>query len=84
MYAGSYCSEEERNEVKVKEMNDITYSMLSYTYGTNGIPVPEGKEYMVNVWPTDLAINDPDSDDEYGWARLCQKLHIPHPALPKV
>ena len=65
LYAGSYCSEEERNEVKVKEMNDITYSMLSYTYGTNGIPVPEGKEYMVNVWPTDLAINDPDSDDEY-------------------
>lgn len=65
LYAGSYCSEEERNEVKVKEINGITYSMLSYTYGTNGIPVPEGKEYMVNVWPTDLAINDPDSDDEY-------------------
>src|SRR5699024_8697112 len=56
LYAGSYCSEEERNEVKVKEINGITYSMLSYTYGTNGIPVPEGKEYMVNVWPTDLAI----------------------------
>ena len=65
MYAGSYCSEEERNEVKVKEMNDITYSMLSYTYGTNGIPIPDGKDYLVNVWPTDLAINDPDSDSEY-------------------
>ena len=65
MYAGSYCSEEERNEVKVKEMNGITYSMLSYTYGTNGIPIPDGKDYLVNVWPTDLAINDPDSDSEY-------------------
>lgn len=65
LYAGSYCSEDERNEVKIKEMNDITYSMLSYTYGTNGISVPEGKEYLVNVWPTDLAINDPENDSEY-------------------
>ncbi len=65
LYAGSYCSLEERNEVKVKEMNGITYSMLSYTYGTNGIYVPEDEEYMVNVWPTDLAINDPLNDSEY-------------------
>ena len=63
--AGSYCSEEERNEVKTTEVNDITYSMLNYTYGTNGIPVPSGKEYLVNVWPTDLYLNDPERDTEY-------------------
>ncbi len=50
---GSYCSEEERNEVQIREKNNITYTMLNYTYGTNGIPVPSGKEYMVNVWPMD-------------------------------
>ena len=63
LYAGSYCSEEERNEVKVMEMNSITYSMLSYTYGTNGIPVPSGKDYLVNVWPTNGY--SPDTDSAY-------------------
>jgi len=24
--------------------------MLNYTYGTNGIPVPENKDYLVNLW----------------------------------
>lgn len=51
--AGSYCSEEERNEVKVMKKNNITYTMLNYTYGTNGIAIPKGKDYLVNVWPMD-------------------------------
>ena len=63
MTAGSYCSEEERNKVQVMEKNNITYSLLSYTYGTNGIPVPSGKEYLVNVWPTNG--NNPNTDSEY-------------------
>lgn len=62
---GSYSSEEERNEVQIREVNNITYTMLNYTYGTNGIRVPSGKEYLVNVWPTDLDINDPENDNEY-------------------
>ena len=39
--------------------------MLNYTYGTNGMPVPSGKDYLVNVWPTDLNINDPKRDKNY-------------------
>ncbi len=62
---GSYSSTEERNEVIIKTKNDISYTMLNYTYGTNGISVPSGKEYLVNVWPTDLVINDPSRDTEY-------------------
>ena len=61
--AGSYCSDEERNEIKIAEANNITYTMLNYTYGTNGMPV--ANDYLVNVWPTDLAINDPDRDTKY-------------------
>lgn len=60
---GSYSSFEERDKVVIQEKNNITYTMLNYTYGTNGIPVPNGKEYLVNVWP---AIgNNPDSDTKY-------------------
>ena len=62
---GSYTSFEEQDEIQIREKNVITYTMLNYTYGTNGIPVPEGQEYLVNVWPTDLYINDPERDTEY-------------------
>ena len=62
---GTYSSKEERNKVQIREKNGIKYALLSYTYGTNGISVPKGKEYLVNVWPTDLSLNDPSRDKEY-------------------
>ena len=61
--AGSYCSSDDRNEIKIAEKNNITYTMLNYTYGTNGMPV--ANDYLVNVWPTDLSINDPSIDTKY-------------------
>jgi poly-gamma-glutamate synthesis protein (capsule biosynthesis protein) len=48
--AGSYLSFEDRNTPRIKTKNNISYTMLSYTYGTNGLPVPSGKEYLVNLW----------------------------------
>ena len=47
---GSYTTQEKRDNIKIAEKNGITYAVLAYTYGTNGLPVPEGYEYMVNVW----------------------------------
>ena len=49
---GSYTSVEEKQKVETKilEVNNITYAMLNYTYGTNGIPVPKNKDYLVNLW----------------------------------
>lgn len=62
--SGSYCSEEEKNEIRIKEKNNITYTMLNYTYGTNGMPV--SNDYLVNVWPTDIDnINNPEKDTKY-------------------
>ena len=62
---GSYSSDEEKKELetKVLESNGITYAMLNYTYGTNGMPVSDS--YLVNVWPTDLDINIVSSDTKY-------------------
>lgn len=47
---GSYTTQEKRDNIKIAEKNGITYAVLGYTYGTNGLPVPEGYEYMVNIW----------------------------------
>lgn len=59
--SGSYCSPEERDEIRIKEVNNIKYTMLNYTYGTNGLPVSD--YYLVNVWPTDGS--GPDNDYNY-------------------
>ncbi len=61
--AGSYSSFEDREEIRVKEVNNIKYTMLNYTYGTNGIKVPSGKEYLVNIWPCNGS--NPDNDTKY-------------------
>ena len=61
--AGSYSSFEEKEEIRIKEVNNIKYTMLNYTYGTNGINVPSGKEYLVNIWP--CTGNDPSTDTKY-------------------
>lgn len=50
---GSYTSKEQRDNIEIKEVNGIKYAVLSYTYGTNGTPVPSGYEYLVNVWPVE-------------------------------
>lgn len=48
--AGSYSSLQDRNTPRILEKNGIKYALLAYTYGTNGIPIPKGKEYLVNVY----------------------------------
>jgi len=47
-YVGAAPSVEESQQIKTLTVNNITFSFLGYTYGTNGIPVPVGKEYLVN------------------------------------
>lgn len=54
-HIGTYRTQEERdanNGVLVKSLNGISIAFVSYTYGTNGIPVT-GFEYAVNIFNND-------------------------------
>ncbi len=42
-------SNEEQSEAKIFDRDGVRFGLLAYTYGTNGIPVPSGKEYLVNL-----------------------------------
>ena len=46
---GIYESKEARDTVTVVEKNGIRIAMLNYTYGLNGIKIPEGKEHLVTL-----------------------------------
>jgi len=50
---GIHRSEEQRKEPALVKKNNITVGFLSYTYGTNGIPLPAGKPYLVSLINTE-------------------------------
>src|SRR5699024_149430 len=37
------------NRLQVKTIKGVKVGLMSYTYGLNGIELPEGKEYLVNL-----------------------------------
>jgi poly-gamma-glutamate synthesis protein (capsule biosynthesis protein) len=71
-YLGIHRSREERAAKKVIiEKNNITVGFLAYTYGTNGIPVPRDKPYLVSL------INESVMEKEIAALRpLCDILAV--------
>ncbi|MBR3003095.1 MAG: CapA family protein [Clostridia bacterium] len=48
-HLGTYKTEEDQKKLFVKDINGAKVAFIDYTYGTNGIPIPSGKEFCVNV-----------------------------------
>ncbi len=48
-YVGAFKDKQDQQAIRVKNINGIKLAFLSYTYGTNGIPIPTGKDYLVNI-----------------------------------
>lgn len=57
---GMATSEEERTNYQIMEANGITYTMLSYTYGTNGLGASaiNAEPYLVNLYSEELVKSD--------------------------
>ncbi len=56
--SGQADSFEDRNNIQVYEQNGIKYAFIAYTDSTNGLPVPSGKEYLINVYSDEQAKED--------------------------
>lgn len=55
---GAYRSEEESNQYIVREVNGIKVGLLGYTYGLNGIPLPEDMPWLVELIDEDQIQKD--------------------------
>ncbi len=53
-HLGTYKSEEAQKEILYKTVKGVKIAFIDYTYGTNGIPVPKGKGFCVNLIDKDL------------------------------
>ena len=63
-HVGTYRSAEEQTAgtIHVADVGGISVAFLGYTYGTNGIPLPEGREDAVNLFNTDYTTTLPTPD----------------------
>lgn len=46
---GAFLSPEDASQPRLLEKEGLTFGFLGYTYGTNGIPIPEGQEYCISL-----------------------------------
>ena len=74
-HTGTFTSEEEQNTILIKHIKGINIAFLSFTYGTNGIPVPDGKEYCINLIDEDLILEQLNLAKEQNPDIICVSMH---------
>lgn len=74
-HTGTYRTQEEQNQILIQNVKGITMAFLSFTYGTNGIPVPSGKDYCVNLINEDLILKQINLAKEKNPDMICVFMH---------
>lgn len=57
-YVGTASDQRDRDSIRYFQINDFNFTVLSYTFGTNNIPKPKGKDYLVNIIDFELIMKD--------------------------
>lgn len=73
---GTAASLEESQQILMVEKNEILMAFLAYTYGTNGIPIPKGKDYLVNLINEQKIIQDITKARQKGADVVTVSLHF--------
>lgn len=60
-HLGTYKTQEDRDTILFKDVKGAKIAFINYTYGTNGIPIPSGKPFSVNLIDKDLIKKDIES-----------------------
>lgn len=74
-HTGTYNSPESQNEILIKDVNGIKIAFLSFTYGTNGIPVPKDKSYCINLIDENLILQHLKLAKEQKPDLICVSMH---------
>lgn len=75
VHTGTYRSVEEQNQITIQNVKGISMAFLSFTYGTNGIAVPSGKEYCINLIDKEFISNQIQLAKEQNPDMICVFMH---------
>lgn len=74
-HTGTNSSQEEQNEILIKDVKGVKIAFLSFTYGTNGIPIPNDKPYAVNLIDEILILNQLSLAKDQNPDLICVNMH---------
>ena len=74
-HLGTYATEEDSKEYLIKDVKGIKMAFLTYTYGTNGIPIPTGKEFSVNITDKEKILADLENVKKENVDVICVNMH---------
>lgn len=75
LHTGTARTQKEQNKILFKDLNGIKTAFLAYTYGTNGIPKPSGKEFCVNSIDRKLIKKQIDKAKSKGAEAIIVSMH---------
>jgi poly-gamma-glutamate synthesis protein (capsule biosynthesis protein) len=83
-HAGTARSAEEAARPDRHEVNGVSVAHLDYTYGTNGIPVPAGQPFLVNLIDLDRILADAHAAKAAGAEVVIVEMHwgLEYQSLP--
>ena len=74
-HTGTNATVEDQNKILVKDVNGIKIAFLSFTYGTNGIPIPKDKSFAVNLIDEDLILQQIKLAKQEEPDLICANMH---------
>jgi len=75
MHTGTFSSHSDHNTVRLSQKKGITMAFCAYSYSTNGIRIPEGREYMVDLIDMEQIGQDFERAREAGASCITCYLH---------
>lgn len=75
-YSGTFSSQSDRDSVRIYNINGINISILSYSENTNGLPLPKGKNYLINLIDTLLIRQDIQKARQHGADIIMVDFHF--------
>jgi len=57
---GTFLSQEDRDSLRIFQINSIKIAILAYSENTNGLPIPKGKDFVINLIDEELIKRDID------------------------
>ena len=74
-HTGTFKSKKDQETILVKDVKGVKIAFLSFTYGTNGIPIPKDKTYAVNLIDKKLIKSQIDLAKKEKPDLICVSMH---------
>lgn len=74
-HTGTYATAEDQQQILIKYVKGVSIAFLSFTYGTNGISIPQDKDFCVNLIDKKLILDQLTLAKAQNPDLICVSMH---------